>query len=380
MPLSRSSIFLEVIEGLSKNSHITEGDAQAMAKEILYQASHFLKIDRVNSWLMDEDGIALESLAAFDRKTDQFYTEDKLLSSDFPNYFSHICRNDIIISTDAQAEPFNAEILESYLIPHHVLSMMEVPLLSGGKLKGILCFENTEELRAWTNDEQHFALALTQLLNLMLETREKNKYRDELELMVKEKSVLIAEINHRVKNNLAVITALIRSEANRSRDAYHKELFDNVLSKSFSLSTLQNAMFQSQNYKTVNFSEFVKTMIGNMNDSYGRNLNINLNLNLGDHLIDVSNAIPVSLIVNEFLSNAYKHAFEPERTNELTVLIKIAASNKINVTVQDNGPGLPDDYGEKGTGFELIEGLVDQIDGVLGVTSSNDGSKFVLEF
>lgn len=377
---NRSSIFLEVIESLSKSVYISEGNETALAREILYKAAHFLKIARVNSWILDENEKRMKCLLAYNRKKDEFYLEDDLLEETFPIYFGHISRNDIIISPDAQEESFNRELKDIYLIPHDIRSMMEVPILSGGKLKGIICFEHLTEIRYWTNDEQHFALALTQLLTLTLETKEKNLYRDELEKLVKEKSILIAEINHRVKNNLAVITALIRSEKNRAKDDYHKELFNNILSKSFSLSTLQNAMYQSQNYQQANFSEFIKTLISNINDTYGYQSNVKINLDLGDIHIDVSKAIPCSLIVNEILTNCYKYAFKEGKGNNLSVNLKEIDHQNYQLTISDNGPGLPEDYKNRGTGFELIDGLVDQIDGLMTIESENTGTTFCLSF
>lgn len=380
MSINRSSIFLEVIESLSKNSFISEGDIVGMAKEILYKASHFLKIERANAWLIDEDDSKMTCIQAYDRSQDSFYQEGDLFAESFPLYFNHIRRNDIIISYDARNEAFNKELLNVYLIPHNVFSMMEVPILSGGKFKGIVCFENTEALRSWTNDEQHFALALSQLLTLTIETREKNLYRDELEKLVKEKSVLIAEINHRVKNNLAVITALIRAESNRAKDSYHRELFANVLSKSFSLSTLQNVMYESQNYHEANFSEFIRTLVGNMNDTYGHNLGVKLELDLGEVNIPITKAIPCSLIVNEMLTNCYKYAFSNGRPPHLKISLKKVDDFGVELKVEDNGGGLPENYASKGTGFELIEGLVDQIDGFLQIETSNQGTSMTLSF
>ena len=293
---------------------------------------------------------------------------------------NHINRNDIIISFDARNESFNQELLDAYLIPLNICSMMEVPILSGGKLRGIVCFENTEELKDWTNDEQHFSLALTQLLALTLETKEKNKYRDELEKIVKEKTILIAEINHRVKNNLAVMTALIRSESNRTKDAYHKDLFENILSKSFSLSALQSAMYQSNNYKDVNFREFVTTLIGNINDTYGYTLNVKLNLNLSEVSINISKAIPCSLILNEIFTNAYKYAFKKDKENSLSVNLSITDLDKIQIIIKDNGPGLEEDYKTIGTGFDLIDGLVEQIDSDFEISTSNKGTEIIFTF
>ena len=142
MPINRSSIFLEVIESLSKSPYINEGDDLSMAKEILYSATNFLKISRANCWIMNEDSSSLNCLLAYDLKTDLYNSDGELNASDLPYWFNHINRNDIIISSDARKEPFNKELLDSYLIPLNIYSMMEVPILSGGKLKGIVCFES----------------------------------------------------------------------------------------------------------------------------------------------------------------------------------------------------------------------------------------------
>jgi two-component sensor histidine kinase len=380
MPLNRSSLFLEVIEELSKSTHISEGDVLSISKIIISRAAHFLKINRVNAWLINDDGSKLTCLSAYDKSKEDFYDEGILYQNDFPIYFNHINGNDIIICDEARKEPFNCELLNSYLIPNNIYSMMEVPLISGGDLKGIICYENTDEIKSWSNDEQHFALALTQLLVLTIEIQEKNTYREALEKSVKEKSVLIAEINHRVKNNLAVITALIRTESFRVKDEYHKELFNNVLLKTFSLSTLQHSMYHSQNYKEANFSEFIGTLLGNLNDTYGHNLNVALKLNLGDEKVDIDKAISCSLIVNEILTNCYKYAFTLDKNNSLSVDLAKINESTYELIISDNGPGLPADYATRGTGFDLISGLVDQIDGSIEIDSTSKGTTMKLRF
>lgn len=375
MTNSRSSVFLEVIETLSKGTFISEGDVDGLAKEILIQASQLLDIDRVNAWIIDSEHSKLKSLLAYDRTKNQFSKEQDLLRTEFPNYFEHISKNEIIISPDAQSEPFNRELLHGYLIPNEVKSMMEVPILSGGKLKGIVCFEQLKSIRNWNVDEQHFALALTQMLTLALETRSKNQYREELEKLVKEKSVLIAEINHRVKNNLAIITALIRGESAQAKDEYHRELFNNVLNKTYSLASLQDLMYQSQNYRNVLLNEFIPVIAANMNQTFGYNRFVEINYDLKENsILDVNKAIPLSLICNEILTNSFKYAFSPGKKNLMEIKLDELTNGKMIISFSDNGPGLPDDYLKKGTGFELITELADQIDAEINVSSDSKGT------
>ena len=381
MTKSRSSVFLEVIESLSKGTFISEGDVQGLAREVLIQASQLLNVDRVNAWTLSGDEKQLDSLLAYDRNRNEFYVESPLLKRDFPYYFEHVSKNDILISSDAQNEPFNRELREVYLMPLNICSMMEVPIISGGKFKGVTCFEHLGNLREWSNDEQHFALALTQLLTLALETRDKNQYREELEKLVKEKSVLIAEINHRVKNNLAIITALIRGESQQVKDEYHRDLFNNILTKTYSLSSLQEAMYQSQNFREVNFSEFLPTLVGNLNNTFGFNLRARMIYDVLEPVVlEVNKAIPLALICNEIMTNSYKYAFKEGRTNEMHVSMSLTDEGKVCLCMKDNGDGLPEDYASRGTGFELMNDLADQIDGTLSISSTKNGTEVRINF
>lgn len=380
MALSKSSVFLLSIERLSKSKAISDGNIHEITQDILNEAARLLKVERVNAWIMDNEESGLDSILAFDNGDKKFYKEGPLKKKDFPIYFEHISKNDIIISEDAASEKFNIELVQTYLIKHDIASMMEVPIISEGKLKGIICFENLHNIRKWSSDEQHFAIALTQLLILTIENNSKNQLREQLERLVNEKSILLAEINHRVKNNLAVIAALIRGEMHRTRDNYHHELFENILSKTFSLSTLQSSMYHSKNYQEVDFDDFLKSLLGNIDSTFGFGKNVNTEINSHPKIkIEVTKAIPLSLITNEVLTNSYKYAFSKDKNNDLNIILH-QNEDITSITLIDNGAGLPDDYKSKGTGFELIEGLIEQIDGKLDITSSEKGTRIQISF
>jgi two-component sensor histidine kinase len=380
MAPTKPSVFLLSIERLSKSKAISDGNIHEITQDILHEAARLLRVERVNAWIMDDKESGLDSILAFDHNDKKFYKEGSLKKKDLPIYFEHIAKNDIIISEDAASEKFNIELVQTYLIPHDVASMMEVPIISEGKLKGIICFENLHNIRKWTSDEQHFAIALTQLLILTIENNSKNILREQLEKLVNEKSILIAEINHRVKNNLAVITALIRSEMHRTKDNYHHELFENILAKTFSLSTLQSSMYHSKNYQEVDFYDFLKSLLENIDGTYGFGKNVQKEINGDEQIkIEVTNAIPLSLITNEVLTNSYKYAFLKEKNNDLNIILH-QNEDETSITFIDNGSGLPDDYKYKGTGMELIEGLVEQIDGKLDIATDEKGTKIHISF
>ncbi len=381
MKANHSSVFLEVIEKLSKSTSISEGDQQGIAKDILAKSTELLKIPRANAWLMNTDESEMTCLMSYIASTNTFQLESSLKRSELPIYFEHISKNDIIISVDAQNEKFNQELREAYLIPFDIQSMMEVPIISGGRLKGIVCFEHTSSKREWTTDEQHFAIALAQLLTITIETNAKNTYRTELEKALEEKSLLISEINHRVKNNLAIITAIIRSESERVKDDFHKGLFDSILSKTYSLASLQEELYRSANYQELNFNKYIEQLADNMNRTFGANLRVKIIFHSTETiLLEVDVAMPMALICSEILNNCFKYAFKEDGVNQLSIFLGKDQNGKIFLSIEDNGIGLPENYLSKGTGFELMNDLAEQVDAQLECLSSSTGTQISLKF
>ena len=121
------------------------------------------------------------SLLAYDKKNNTFSNDISQVNDDLPKYFKFLKKNELNVSNDAISEPINAELLDSYIIPNKITSMIDVPLRSEGEMIGLICFEHTETPHVWTNDEKKFTQSLAQLLSLALETSKKKEYRIELE-------------------------------------------------------------------------------------------------------------------------------------------------------------------------------------------------------
>jgi two-component sensor histidine kinase len=379
MPLNRSSLFLEVIEGLSKNPNIGDGNVEKMASEILHKSSHFLKVSRVNVWLTNENQPSLECLLAYQKDSDLFYRETPIFKASCPIYFAHINKNEYIVTSDSREEEFMKELLTDYLLPNAIYSMIDVPIIMSGKFRGILCFENTGTVRDWTNDEQHFAIALAHLMTLTLENEEKNKYREELEKVVKEKSLLIGEMNHRVKNNLTIINALIKSESYKVKDDFHKALFLNLESKTIALSSLLDFTFVDSEQNTLDLNAFINKLFRNIDETYGHDLVVDIKIDSEQIKIDESKAIPTALILNEIIVNCYKHAFNSSKSNLIQFSAHMTKKNTTKIEIKDNGPGLPANYIKKGLGYDFITGLCEQIDAILTVKSSSKGTQIFIE-
>lgn len=197
---------------------------------------------------------------------------------------------------------------------------------------------------------------------------------------LQEKDILMTELHHRVKNNLAVIAGLFSLKL----DSVENEDARNVLMESRnrvrSMALIHNRLYKSSNFADVNFEQYVHELIGEVKLSYPAISNsIAINLNIDNIILNVNTAIPCGLILNELLTNCYKHAFKG-RTNGTIHVWFTKSNNHMTLIVRDNGVGLPPDYEKRESlGLTVIQSLSEQLDGKYKFTNEN-GACFELNF
>ena len=195
-----------------------------------------------------------------------------------------------------------------------------------------------------------------------------------------EKNILIAELHHRVKNNLAIISGLFSLKLN---DDLHEDA-KNVLLESRnrvrSMALIHNRLYNSENLTNVNFDEYAKELIAEINASYPATANsVKIDTVINNVSLNINAAIPCGLILNELLTNSYKHAFKEKNNGQIHISFVNDKDNFL-MTVKDNGIGLPSDYKEKQSlGVTVIESLSEQLDGSFNF-SNNNGTCFELKF
>jgi two-component sensor histidine kinase len=195
-----------------------------------------------------------------------------------------------------------------------------------------------------------------------------------------EKNILISELHHRVKNNLAIISGLFSLKIS---DDLHEDA-KNVLLESRnrvrSMALIHNRLYKSDSMTNVNFEEYAKELILEISASYPAVSNsVKIDTDINNVSLNINAAIPCGLILNELLTNSYKHAFKDKTNGEIQISF-VDQNNTILMRVKDNGVGLPEEYKQKQSlGVTVIESLSEQLDG--NFTFSNDnGTCFELKF
>ena len=151
---------------------------------------------RVNAWIFDKEKTEIECVGNFDARENKLVPQTSLPRIAMPKYFHLFETEKIIITSDAFIEPKTAELLELYLKPNNIQSLMDVPVRIEGEMIGVICFEHVGSPRDWTLQEQKYGLVAAQMLSLTIESHNKILVKQALEASLAEQSVLLREVHH----------------------------------------------------------------------------------------------------------------------------------------------------------------------------------------
>jgi PAS domain S-box-containing protein len=198
-----------------------------------------------------------------------------------------------------------------------------------------------------------------------------------------EKEILIREIHHRVKNNLQIISGLLDMTRMRTQDPATTGILTDMMMKIKTMAQIHTRLYESKQFDKINMGVQIRDQVADLSNIYGRSgPEITCDVEAEDLLLTVDQAIPCALIVNEALSNAFKHAFRGRRRGAITVSAR-QAGGKIHICVRDDGIGIPENVDinrATSLGLKLMRSLVLQLQGTLTVESTDRGSEVNVEF
>ncbi|MGK5094334.1 PAS domain S-box protein [Deltaproteobacteria bacterium TL4] len=206
----------------------------------------------------------------------------------------------------------------------------------------------------------------------------------ELQKLLEEKEILLQEIHHRVKNNLQIISSLLRLQSEYIEDAPTQAIFNESRDRINAMALVHNKLYQFKDLVKLDLSVYLTELVQGLRQSYGfDSKEIQLNLEVEPVILSVNQVIPCALIINELLSNALKYAFLPEqKPKEIGITFLLQKNQQLVLEVRDNGIGLPKGLNLKKIetlGFEIVETLVRQLRGSMEVEIKN-GSLFRICF
>ncbi|MEC5165517.1 two-component sensor histidine kinase [Flavobacterium sp. PL11] len=206
---------------------------------------------------------------------------------------------------------------------------------------------------------------------------------DRIQASLFEKEVLLKEIHHRVKNNLQIISSLLNIQAQNITD---KNVLDSIKegqSRVQAMSLIHQNLYQSQELDAINMEDYLRQLTIYLNEMYhNASEKIAIEVQAPQIYFDIDTAIPLGLIVNELVSNAFKYAFSDKNDKKITIRIESKNNTEHQLSVSDNGIGMPEDFtieNSKSMGLNLVSILSRQLKGSVSY-HYNNGTRFEISF
>lgn len=201
---------------------------------------------------------------------------------------------------------------------------------------------------------------------------------------LEEKEVLLAEIHHRVKNNMAIISGLLQLEAmNWDGDTTVNQVLTQSNLRIHSMAKIHEKLYESGSFTTINLENYIEELVANIRDTMGRRDEVAIHIKSNEIDLNINQAIPCALILNELVTNAFKYAFKDCEIGNLQIRLHYDGE-MVTLQVKDDGAGLPVDFekmAEQSLGHRLVSQLVKQLQGEITVNSSpENGTEYIIQF
>jgi two-component sensor histidine kinase len=250
------------------------------------------------------------------------------------------------------------------------------PIISHtGKAYGTICIADNKE-RTLTPLQIESLKILANQVTKLIDLRLKN---NELKQQLAEKTVLLKEIHHRVKNNLQMVSSLLNLQARFIDDKTFYNAIEISQNRIRSMALLHEFLYQSKTLSIIVMEDYLTSLLAIKCKSFEESVSFKTNIKYINLVIE--HALPIGLIVNEFIANTLKHGIDKDKICNITINFEQKEENEYTLTYLDNGPGLlHDDNIQTGIGMDLVDSFVDQINGKLTTLSSNKGLQHTIKF
>lgn len=216
-----------------------------------------------------------------------------------------------------------------------------------------------------------------------MDVTEKREKDDQIKAALKEKEALLSEVHHRVKNNMAVISSLLGLQARKFGDPALGAVLKESQQRIQAMALIHEQLYSTETFSSIDFDDYLRFLAEHLEKLYKpEDKDITIELKLESGAIGLVKAVPAGLLVNELLTNAYKHAFTETYRGKIAVEYK--QEDGMNyLTVSDDGKGFPEDLDwdfPQSLGLMLVTQLTGQLEGEFKTSNTGPGARFELTF
>ncbi len=255
---------------------------------------------------------------------------------------------------------------------------LSVPVIYGGDLVGQIAL--ADSTRDYTEEDLKMARRLGSIYAMAV-VRIRNDAR--LLKSLEEKTVLIKELHHRVKNNMQVVSSLISLQSRKIDDDRYRDIFMESSNRIQAMAMVHEKIYHSEDLARVDFSRYVREIAERLLSSFSLERGqVVLDIDVRDVFLGIDEAVPCGIILNELITNSFKHAFPKGRRGKLSITFVTDGDGRHRLVVQDDGPGIPDDLigsADKSLGMQIVTALTRQLNGTISADSAG-GARIEIVF
>jgi two-component sensor histidine kinase len=292
----------------------------------------------------------------------------------FPDIFETLNAGQIV---NARPQEFNSETRQEMDL-QEIKSILLVPIHIQNSFWGLIGFDSCRVERTWPPSVINFLKMSGNTIALALE---KEDFLSSLQNLIKEKEIMLNQLNHRTKNNLALIYGLIECQNEGFSQPELIEYSENIKQRILNIALIHEMLSLTDTLNHLSFCNYIKQLVSKLENTFLNDKKLTKHYNMVDFaLTDLNQMVTLGVLINEILLNAFKHALLKTPKPELSIS-SYRLPEGVVISIKDNGPGLkhlenPIENSES-VGFKIIKGLLDQLRGELIFQSSN-GAEFTL--
>ncbi len=371
-------------------------DIQTILQTAVHEVRQFLQCDRVLIYQFAPDmsgTVVVESLAPGWPPALNSTVKDTCFGQDYAEAYK-------AGRTQVVDDIYTAGLSQCHidiLVLFDVRASLVVPIIQDNNLWGLLCAYHCAAPKHWRNLEvnllnqlaTHMTIAIQQselYQQSQTEIQERQRIEQQLKASLKEKESLLKEIHHRVKNNLQIISSVLRLQSDFIKDENILSLFRDSQNRIRSMALIHEKLYKSKDLLRVPMEDYIHDLTAGLFPSYeSRNGDLDLQIMAKDVYLNIDTAIPCGLIIHELVSNSLKHAFPNPCPKGNQVSVSLQPDNndlQYILTVSDNGIGFPTDIDFRETdtlGLELVCVFTEQLEGSVNL-SIHGGTTFTVTF
>jgi PAS domain S-box-containing protein len=369
------------VSDIALDPNFISGEIDQCFSNITAKTAQTLDVSWVSIWMFSDDKKELHCRSYFDTEQKIHKSGMILKADEFPQYFEAILSENIILTEDAANDRRTEKIAEKDLKAGRIISMLDCGIILHGEPAGVVCCTHTGERRKWHSDEESFISTISAMISQLYSNNERRHAESVIQRQLNEKEIFLKEVHHRIKNNITSIRGMLRLQASAVSNAEAKSIINDAVNRVESMNQVYDKLLLTDDYRELSVKQYLEDLVKSIVQIFPENRKIDLAVNICDFYLNARTLVPVGIIINEIVTNSFKHAFTEKSSGKISVLLS-AENNKILLSVQDDGKGLPEDFdinSSEGFGAMLIKSYADYLDANIRVESGN-GTKYYIDF